>query len=269
MSDTTISWTNKTWNPTVGCSRVSDGCRRCYAERTYRRFHKGALPWTAENAGVNVHCIWGRLPQPSHWRKPAMVFVDSMSDLFHEKVPDDFISSVWNQMRNNDRHTYQILTKRPKRMLEWVGYWYPRGSTPPSNIWLGVSTENQIAADERIPLLLQTPAAVRFLSCEPLLGSIDLKLFDRTSHYYCDEGTDDDPTPAHRCKAPIDWVIVGGESGPGYRPMDLDWARAIRDQCRSAGVPFFFKQESGLRPGTNAALDGKEWKEFPSRVSLS
>lgn len=265
MSDTTISWTNKTWNPVVGCSHVSDGCRNCYAERMYRRFHKGALPWTVENAGANVHCIWDRLSQPSHWRKPSMVFVNSMSDLFHEQVPDSFISAVWNKMRENDRHTFQVLTKRPERMLEWVGYWYPHGSTSPPNIWLGVSVENQRAADERIPLLLQTPAAVRFLSCEPLLGPIDLRNLCLEHNYFLDALTgkeDANVGPAKEWEC-IDWVICGGESGPGYRPMGLDWARSIRDQCIAADVPFFFKQESGLHPGTNPKLDGTEYHEFP------
>lgn len=294
MGDTTISWTNKTWNYITGCSHVSDGCRNCYAERMYRRFHKGALPWTAENADANIQVHPDRLEQPFHWGKPSMVFVNSMSDLFHDLVPVTAIVNTFAVMATAQEHTYQILTKRPRRMLEILSdRGFPeivdeimgrraadRGwccdeieQWPLPNVWLGVSVENQRMADERIPLLLQTPAAVRFLSCEPLLSPIDL---DR-SVVGCLTGICGHPCASYMAgdlsncecaqgKPPhskIDWVIVGGESGPGYRPMDLDWARSIRDQCIAATAPFFFKQESGPRPGMHATLDGRGWKEFP------
>lgn len=223
-----IEWTDKTWNPVTGCTKVSQGCKNCYAERLYERFNgKGAFK--------NVICHQNRLSHPARWKRPAMVFVNSMSDLFHEDVPFSFINAVFSVMSDCDHHTYQVLTKRPARMLaffKWKSEEHGIPWEPKPNVWIGVSVENQEAADERIPLLLDVPAAVRFLSCEPLLGPIKLwPLLQLTNNKW-----------TNRPGSIIDWIICGGESGPGSRPMHPEWARSIRDQCQSAGVTFFFKQ---------------------------
>ena len=242
MSKTKIEWTDRVWNPVTGCTKVSQGCKNCYAETIAKRF------W-GDRLFSDVQCHPDRLSQPERWRKPAKVFVNSMSDLFHEQVSDHFIDHVFNIMAGCD-HTFQILTKRPERMMEYmtrisqvakIDYAWP-------NVWLGVSVEDQATADERIPLLLQTPAAVRFVSCEPLLGPVDLN-----KKFICPEcggaGFEDSVycsfctgaqaiSPIYR----LDWVICGGESGPHARPMHPDWASSLRDQCQAAGVPFFFKQ---------------------------
>jgi protein gp37 len=298
MASTSIEWTStvnpdgsvshgKTWNPTVGCRRVSAGCQRCYAERLAhrlpamghseyagltRKLSDGSINWT----GV-VRTLPERLELPLRWKKPVRIFVDSMSDLFHEDVPDRFIAQVWRTMILAPQHTFQILTKRPERMRDWVSGVFMSNSDNPQeplrNVWLGTSVEDQRAADERIPLLLQTPAAVRFLSCEPLLGPIDIRNW---LHYppclqHPGEIAADwvylecDCRPFQRKRGDgISWVIAGGESGPNYRPMDLDWARSLRDQCQAAGVAFHFNQVGGR---THAAggrlLDGREWSEFP------
>lgn len=235
---TKIEWTNATWNPTLGCSRVSPGCDNCYAVRVAARqmqeAHKGLTAggdWTGE-----VRCMPERLEQPLRWRDSRMVFVDSMSDLFHPAVPQEFIERVFSVMDEAQRHTFQILTKRPQRMaglLRSDNNTWPVWPLP--NVWLGVSVEDQRYADLRISHLLATPAAVRFLSIEPLLSPVDITPWIETGH---DRGG-------------IDWVIVGGESGPGARPMRPDWVRALRDQCDTAGVPFFFKQAG--------AVLGREW----------
>jgi protein gp37 len=231
---TTIEWTDRTWNPVTGCTKISPGCAHCYAERITERFH-GAGSFEK----VVLHP--DRLEEPLSWRAPQRVFVNSMSDLFHDDVPGDFIDHVWTVMREAPQHTFQILTKRAERMLKLMRH-YP----PLSNVWLGVSVENQHFADERIELLMQTPAAVKFISAEPLLGHIFLQ-----NHFLL--GIDG-----------LDWVICGGESGPGARPMDSDWVRSLRDQCTAAGVPFFFKQWGGRnKKVTGRELDGLEWNQFP------
>jgi len=243
---TNIEWTDATWNPVTGCSKVSDGCKNCYAERLSHRFGWTSKPWTAANAAENVILNLERLEQPLRWKKPRRIFVNSMSDLFHEQVPDWFIRKVFQVMAEANWHIFQVLTKRPKRMKEMIERLGPefdgmiyngtKESWPIPNVWLGVSAENQKAADERIPLLLQTPAAVRFLSCEPLLGPVQIpEVFLKKLDW--GEGPKDWPDGA----GTIDWVIVGGETGPGSRPMHPDWVRSIRDQCVEAGVPFFFK----------------------------
>lgn len=241
-----IEWTDTTWNPVTGCTKVSPGCDHCYAERMTERFHgKGSF------ATVKLHP--DRLDAPLKWRKPRRVFVNSMSDLFHADVPDRFIEQTWATMGATPRHTYQVLTKRHARMRTLLSSWTPVTSGPPyANVHIGVSVENQQWADIRIPALRDTPAALRFLSCEPLLrplGDIDL--------------------------TGIGWVIVGGESGPGARPMNPNWVRSLRDQCAAAGVPFFFKQWGEWAPTTshgmrrvgkkNAGreLDGRTWNEYP------
>jgi len=233
-----IEWTDKTWNPVTGCTKVSQGCKNCYAERMYERFNgKGSFK--------NIICHEDRLNHPFRWKKPTMVFVNSMSDLFHEDVPFDFVDRVLGVTRRTgiNGHIYQILTKRPDRMIEY----FKREVTEPlmPHVWVGVSVEDQATADERIPLLLQVPAEVRFLSCEPLLGIIDLNTImvgdeKKYAISVLDKG--------------IDWVIVGGESGPGARPMHPDSVRLIRQQCIEAGVAFFFKQWGEWWPGEKGRL---------------
>lgn len=234
MSDKSkIEWTDATWNPVTGCSKVSAGCKHCYAEREWPRMTK-LVPAYAGRAFSDVRCHPERLEQPLHWKKPRRIFVNSMSDLFHEDVPREFIWKVFAIMEQCPQHTFQILTKRAERMRKevinafntlCVG-WLP-------NVWIGVSVEDQATADERIPLLLQTPAAVRWISAEPLLGRIDLATIRH--------GADDD-LPIFGTQWGVDWVVVGGESGPNARPMHPEWARSLRDQCAASGVPFLFKQ---------------------------
>ncbi len=291
-----IEWTDATWNPTTGCTHVSEGCRNCYAERL------------APKMRINfdeIKLLPERLGYPLHWKKPRRIFVNSLSDLFHEDIGPEFCIKVFVTMAEAKQHIFQILTKRPNRMrniLSMTEFWLEvnkqlwkqavpviKGGMPSviPNVWLGVSVEDQQTANERIPLLLQTPAAVRFVSAEPLLGSITF---------------DDPPIRGlsvevdHQEDTRLDWVIVGGESGPHARPMHPDWARSIRDQCQTAGLPFFFKQwgewlhesqfkdeiqrfrglqahrqEAGdgyqfIKLGKKAAgrlLDGREWSEYP------
>ena len=251
---TKIAWTDETWNPVTGCSHVSEGCRNCYAEVLSLRFGWSKKPWTAQNAAENVVLHPERIDQPLHWRKPRRIFVNSMSDLFHEQIPDEFLHQVFARMSAARQHIFQVLTKRPERMQRFCAY-----GKPLPNVWLGVSCEDQATYAQRIPLLLETPAAVRFVSCEPLLGPIDLTWV----------GNEFDHLSKTKYPAALDWVIVGGESGPGFRPMNLDWARALVAQCHAASVPVFFKQAAGLRPEVPSGdpnLDG--CKEFP-RCSLS
>jgi protein gp37 len=245
-----IEWTEVTWNPTVGCAKVSPGCDNCYAIRTAARFqgspayagtvHRGqsGLDWTG-----TVNSLPDRLDAPLHWREPRRIFVNSMSDLFHDDVSDGFIARVFAVMSLAEQHTFQVLTKRHGRMrslLNSTAFAKEVGEHrwPLPNVWLGVSVENQQWADIRIPALLDTPAAVRWISAEPLLGPVDLTPFVM---HQCDcDG------PAHAKQSEygpaLDWVVVGGESGPGARPMHPDWARHLRDQCAAAKVPYFFKQ---------------------------
>jgi protein gp37 len=273
-----IEWTDATWNPIVGCSIKSPGCKNCYAMRMARRIE---LMGTATHyAGLTDQTKAGPvfngklaaapdhiLTAPLRWTKPRKIFVNSMGDLFHESAPDEWIDKVFAVMALCPQHQFQVLTKRAERMRAYMTARYtqsriaraameaaplnrtlenaidfaPREDPaigfehwPLPNVWLGVSAERQQEADERIPHLLQTPAAVRFVSCEPLLGPIDLSLGKWVGLF--SGKFDDAPTPQ------LDWIIVGGESGPGARPMHPDWARSLRDQCQVAGVPFFFKQ---------------------------
>ena len=265
MSGTTsIEWADKVWNPVTGCNKVSQGCKNCYAERIAHRF------W-GDRKFTDVQLHPERLNDLSHWRIPARIFGNSMSDLFHEAVPDDFIWLVLDAMtRGNRRHTYMILTKRPARMKSWFDkyqekFWhyhepnepqreYVSAPWPDPCLWLGVSVEDQQAADQRIPYLLQTPAAGRFVSCEPLLGPV--KFADVPGLNRIGNGPG------------LDWVIVGGESGPGARPMQIEWARSLRDQCQTAGVPFFLKQMPvNGKLVKMPELDGKVWNEYPERIA--
>ena len=262
---TKIEWTERTWNPVTGCTKVSPGCDHCYAEGIARRFAGGkAFP-----NGFDVTLHPERLDAPLRWRKPARVFVNSMSDLFHDDVPDEFIAHVWATMALTPQHTYQVLTKRHGRMRSLLVNWRDNGfgdaiaaamfalpgpgriiQWPLPNVWLGVSVEDQKRAELRIPALLDTPAAVRFLSCEPLLGPVDLKpwmVFSETTLTM---------ELAHR----LQWVIVGGESGPGARPMGLDWAQYLVGQCQRTGVPVFVKQ-LGSAHGPSKGGDMDTWPE--------
>jgi protein gp37 len=241
---TLISWTDETWNPTTGCSHVSDGCRFCYAETLSLRFGWSSKPWTHNNAADNVVLHPERLRKPYAWKGPKRVFVNSMSDLFHEQVPDAFIASVFAVMNDLPQHIFQVLTKRPERAATWLGPWAP-------NIWMGTSIEDRRVI-HRIDHLRACRAHTRFLSCEPLLG--DLGAIDL---------------------ADVHWVIVGGESGQHLRTrpdraMDHAWARHLRDQCLDASPPvaFFFKQSSGVRTEMGTDLieeDGRTttWRQFP------
>lgn len=277
-----IEWTDATWNPVTGCSKVSQGCKFCYAERQFPRVY-------GDRKFTDVQCHVNRLEQPLLWRRSRIVFVNSMSDLFHPDVPDEFIDKVFAMMALAKQHTFQVLTKRPERMARYVdtefrsnlimdqmmaltpdrGVWsWPGWREAFAHLWLGVSVEDQETANERIPLLLQTPASVRWVSAEPLLGPVRLgkwleycpssKNEDGVSHALLFDG--DDPYTVcawcherrdalrghvigekHSVRG-IDWIVVGGESGPKARPMHPDWARSIRDQCKAAKVPYFFKQ---------------------------
>ena len=269
MGKSKIEWTDKTWNPVTGCTKVSAGCKNCYAERMSKRL-AGRFGYPADDPfKVTLHP--GRLEEPLRWRKPCRVFVCSMGDLFHDDVPDDFIDYVFAVMALVEKHTFIVLTKRPKRMLEYMktADWGHRANTvtdsyirrlnnslysngeivpPLPNIHLGVSVEDQATANERIPYLLQTPAAKRFISIEPMLGPVDLtKISWRPREGTIIQGTclGTDGRVFSPCGASgkgLDGVILGGESGPGARPMHPDWARKVRDDCKAAGVAFFFKQ---------------------------
>ena len=235
MSDNSrIPWTNATWNPVTGCTKISPGCRNCYAEKMTRRLHAAGLAKYREGFKVATHP--DLLGVPHKWKKPRMVFVCSMGDPFHEDVPDAFITEVFDTMRLASRHTFQLLTKRSERLRELA----PDLSWP-SNVWAGVTVEGPKQLD-RIDDLRSVPAAVRFLSMEPLLKPVpDLELRG------------------------VDWVIVGGESGPGWRPMDPAWATQIRDRCVEAGVPFFFKQHAGFsKKRSGRLLDDRIWDEMPT-----
>jgi protein gp37 len=282
MTTSSIEWTDKTWNPVRGCSIVSPGCVHCYAMKQAHRFsgpgraYEGLTKLTAAGPQWTgrVACDESKLLEPLSWRKPCLVFVNSMSDLFHEDVPDAFIDQVFAVMALAPQHTFQILTKRAARMRQYFAVdevdlrkrWGNAARTSPftadliwiwneeaietfsefvpaapapvplPNVWLGVSCEDQQRADERIPLLLQTPAAVRFISAEPLLGPLNLREMAAVDDWHVDAL--DTPDPSRRLR----WVIVGGESGPGARPCDLAWVRSIVQQCRAAGVACFVKQ---------------------------
>src|SRR4030042_2682044 len=228
MGKTKIEWADRVWNPVTGCTKVSDGCKNCYAECMAQRFWRNGVNGDNYRPFTEVRCHPERLEQPLHWKKPAHIFVDSMSDLFHKDVPSLFIDHVFETMHLAYRHTFMILTKRAERMNRYISQRYlPNQRAILPNVWLGVSVENQATADERIPILLQTPAAVRFVSVEPMLGPVSLA------------GLDDDIyrpwLDIHAWKAAIDWVICGCESGPYKRPMDLDWTRSLRDHCQRAG----------------------------------
>ncbi len=319
-----IEWTDATWNPIIGCSPVSAGCDNCYAERVAARFsvkkpREGALVETSADIEgyyydvINHEGQWNgktelkghKLPEPLRWRKPRTVFVCSMGDLFHESVPDEWIDKVMGIIASAYRHRFMILTKRPRRMLQYfeadarneliasaAGFANENGDAvadfvltqglPIPNLALGVSIEDQKTADERIPILLQTPAAYRFVSYEPALGLVDFgKYFGNLNYRKCDKcsmiGEDGLRCPhcgQHAtCSQPIDLVITGGESGPKARPMHPDWARSVREQCEAAGVPFHFKQWGEWKLThesrcNDPGIKGKPWHNFDPDTSV-
>ncbi len=246
-----IEWTDASWNPVSGCTEVSPGCDNCYARELAERY-RGSPAWPN---GFDVTLKPHKLKEPLKWKEPKRIFVNSMSDLFHREIPDDYLRRVWDVMLEADQHTYQILTKRPHRMGRKIA---DLRLETRKHIWLGTSVENQTFADNRIPALIDIDTPVRFLSCEPLLGPIDL-LGDHGAKLdlLTEEGPNDWPVLA------IHWVIVGGESGRFRRPFDRQWARDIRDAALRFGAAFFFKQGSALRPGEDGLLDGREWNEMP------
>ncbi|WKV08178.1 phage Gp37/Gp68 family protein [Thermoanaerobacterium thermosaccharolyticum] len=316
MNKTKIEWTDTVWNPVTGCTPISEGCQNCYANRIANRL-KGRCGYPADEPfKVTLHPE--RLNEPLQWRKPQRIFVCSMGDLFHEDVHPYDIMRIFNVMAKAKHHTFLVLTKRPERMLEvykrlrpgntipgpyfsitgkgegWAGY----PPTLPDNIWLGVTAENQQRADERIPILLQIPAAVHFVSVEPMLGPVKIDHYfpeydyRPTYKYWQAAFPEQGNKPILVCPG-IDWVICGGESGLGARPMHPDWARDLRDQCQKARIPFFFKSWGEYKPlpfrstgdglhtlqeypeckydfvkvGKKTAgrvLDGKTWNEIPS-----
>lgn len=262
---TKIPWSDENWPVVTGCTPTSEGCTNCYGARMaatrlrdHPRYeglavmHNGKPRWTGK---VNLN--YDVLDQPLHFRKPRMIFVASMGDLFHPSVPEDFIWRVIDIAYTAQQHLFQILTKRPERMLDVLtrSAWW--NNDTPGNIWLGTSIENQATADERIPWLLQAPAAVRFVSCEPLLAGIRIGQYLEpgwSSKFGMHDG--------------LNWVIAGSESGPGARPMDEDWVRDLRDQCQAANVKFFYKQKMvGGHRVHMPELDGRIWGEFPVSVS--
>lgn len=290
MVNTKIEWTDCVWNPTTGCSKISPGCENCYAERMARRL-AGRCGYPADNPfAVTLHR--NRLCKPLRWKKPRVVFVNSMGDLFHPDVPDSFVERVLFYIWWARQHKFIVLTKRPERianrgMCSNCGYLAPIGNDIecpnckttekymqeegfgnrkrdlPKNLWIGVSVENQQSANERLPILLQTLTAVRLVSVEPMLGPVDL------SEWLNEEkpalhGINTKPYRVARLRGSISWVICGSEAGPGARPMKEEWAESLRDQCISANVPFFYKQiVVNGRKISLPELEGKRWAEFP------
>jgi len=328
--DSKIEWTDATWNPTRGCSRVSEGCRHCYAERVAARFSGPGQPYEGlvrisntldgrKPTGWNgtVRMVAEHLADPLRWKRPRRVFVNSMSDLFHELLTNEQIAAVFGVMAAAPQHTFQVLTKRARRMREWFEWvrcqrgqvdnarsvcsqaasplvkkrWdFAMGdrSWPLRNVWLGVSVENQAAADERIPELLRTPAAVRWISAEPLIGPVQLGPVGLHYAYRCEECGDnaqpESDGTCHHCggdcemsRDRLDWCVMGAESGPGARAADPAWFRSLAEQCRAARVPVFFKQAMAgggvtAGPGSIAKrggliglpyLDGRQHVEMP------
>lgn len=233
-----IEWTEATWNPVTGCSKVSQGCKNCYAERMAKRLVAMKNPRYANGFKVTLH--HDLIDTPKKWIKPRKIFVNSMSDLFHPEVPLDFIQKVFETMNETPQHSFQVLTKRPEKALELAHH-----LNFTNNIWMGTSIENS-AVLGRMEYLKDIPAAVRFLSCEPLLGPLENMNLDG-----------------------IHWVIVGGESGPGARPMEANWVRSIRDQCQEQNIAFFFKQWGGIQKHRHGReLDNQIYEEYPSLDEL-
>ena len=236
MAQSAIEWTHSTWNPLTGCTKISQGCKHCYAERMARRLKAMGMPQYAHGFRLAMHP--GAVNLPLSWKKPRLIFVNSMSDLFHEDVPAEFVLRLFDVMREASWHQFQVLTKRSQRMLD-----LDRQIDWPSNVWMGVTVEDNDSRF-RIEHLRRTRAKIKFLSLEPLL----------------------EPLPRLNFRG-MHWVIVGGESGPGARPMEREWVVDIRDQCWRHNVPFFFKQWGGVfKKRSGRVLDGRTWDEFPRRA---
>lgn len=233
-AQTSIEWTNSTWNPTTGCTKISDGCDNCYAERFAERWR--GVPGNYFQNGFDLELRPAMLDRPAAWRGRRLIFVNSMSDLFHAKVPDQYIDRVFDRMERIDRHVYQVLTKRPERLRRYTSKRYHNRPIP-RQLWFGVSVESNKYA-WRVDMLRDVAAEVRFLSIEPMIDSVDRVTFDG-----------------------IAWVIVGGESGPRRRPMDPDWVRDVRDRCAEQKIAFFFKQWHKAHTGRE--LDGRTWDGMP------
>ena len=307
MTATSIEWTDRVWNPIAGCSVLTPGCTNCYAMRMAARLERmgqttkyGGLTRASKTGPVwtgKVRLDEGALLAPLRWRKPARIFVNSMSDLFHEAVSDEWIDRMFAVMALAPQHTFQVLTKRADRMRDYFRGLDTRhtpdgnvslsprvsvissfmthshgqtdmadlvealnGPWPLPNVWLGVSVEDQRRADERIPLLLHTPAAVRWISAEPLLGAVDLRHTAITDTGYLN-------CLSSSTGPNIDWVVAGGESGPGARPCHPDWIRSLRDQCSDAEVPFFFKQWGSWYPLIDRDIDDPDWRAWYGRAN--
>ncbi len=264
MTQTKIEWVDYSWNPTSGCTPVSEGCQNCYARRMANRL-RGRFGYP-EDEPFRVTLHSAKLKEPLRWKKPRRVFVCSMGDLFHPDVPFEFIVAVFRVMTKCAQHTFMILTKRPNRVKAFYvqsSVSAPWAQKVCENIWVGVTAENQQAADERIPILLQIPAAVRFVSCEPLLGPVDLELYlPYTSSRYKEDWHRNGYHVLRLSKGinqgTLDWVICGGETGPGARPMHPDWVRSLRDQAVDADVPFFFKSWGEYIPSYEAGEHSNE-----------
>jgi protein gp37 len=278
MADTSIEWTEATWNPIVGCSIATPGCTNCYAMRMAARIEvmKTAPHYTGTTEHVKGRAVWtGKLAlasddlisAPVRRRRPTTYFANSMGDLFHEHCPDEWIDRIFAVMAQAPQHTFQVLTKRARRLHDYLR---ARREKPLTNVWLGVSTERQKEADERIPLLLAAPAVVRFISAEPLLGPLNIReyLVGKEDH-----GIDVNRSVGERVGAcvrrrpPLDWIIVGGESGPSARPMDAAWVESLRDQCDGSDAAFFFKQWGGKnKKATGRLLHGRTHDNMPFGV---
>jgi protein gp37 len=249
-----LNGTGRTWNPSTGCDKISAGCKNCYAEVMSRRLKGMGQEKYKDGFKFRIH--YDSLQDPYKWKKPQVVFVNSMSDLFHMQMPFTFLYKVFEVMMHTPQHTYQVLTKRADRLHELNDIYfhlkrnYPDKTFPLPNVWVGVSVENQQAANERIPHLQVAPVAVRFLSCEPLLGPVNLDVFTNIRIQRANK---------------LHWVICGGESGAKARPMHPDWARSLCVQCEHAGIPFFFKQWGGVnKKKAGRLLDGEEYNEMPT-----
>jgi protein gp37 len=239
-ASSSIEWTDATWNPVTGCTKISAGCDHCYAERFSERFRN--TPGHPFESGFDLTLRPARVEQPLRWRQPRMIFVNSMSDLFHKEVPRSFVSMVFDTMERADWHVYQVLTKRSSLMKKFLNERY-RSRRAPAHMWFGVSVENK-QATSRVRHLQESNATVRFLSVEPLIGPVGQLSLNE-----------------------IDWVIVGGESGPHARPIDPKWVIDVRDQCVAAQVAFFFKQWGGRSPRSGGRLlEGQEWNQFPLKA---
>jgi protein gp37 len=244
---TKISWTDKTWNPIVGCSRISEGCKNCYAATVAAsaRMQQFSQYQAVKNWNGAIALVYNQLEKPLSWRQPQKIFACSMSDLFHENITNVNRDEVFNVIEKCPQHTFQLLTKRPEIAVEYFQYRY-KGDLIPDNVWFGVTAENQATADKRINTLKQINSSIKWVSFEPLLEDIWLEDFLGASNYF-------------------DWAVVGGESGSNYRPVEVSWIESIVEQCQNAGVPTWVKQDSAFLSGKQGRINDHTWsiKQFP------